>query len=153
MTIALLKSNVSPSTGYFAFETPRDPEEGMSPISRWLSYTYTYEDLTLSIVSFHVPPGSMVLRVAHRVEEAFTGVINVIVGDGDDDNGWIRTSVISMTTAGDFTLDEGADLVATGKYYPDGDTIDVETTLGPASAGVGHIHIEVISYAEELAVE
>lgn len=152
MTIAVLKSNVSPSTGYFAFETPRDPEEGMSPISRWLSYTYTYEDLTLSIVSFHIMPGTMVLRVAHRVEEAFTGVTAIIVGDGVDDNGWITTGKIDATGAGTFTLDETAALVATGKYYADGDTIDLEHT-GVASAGLGHIHIEVISYAETLAVE
>lgn len=154
MTIALLKSNVNPSTGYFAFETPRDPEEGMSPISRWLSYTYTYEDLSASIVSFHVPPGSMVLRVAHRVEEAFTGVTTVIVGHvGGDTDGWITTGKIDAEAAGNFTLDETAAHVATGKHYPDGDTIDLEHTLGVASAGLGHIHIEVISYAETLAAE
>lgn len=153
MTIAVLKSNVRASTGYFAFETPRDPEEGMSPISRWLSYSYTYEDLSSSIVAFHVPPGSMVLRVAHRVEEAFTGVTAVIVGHvGGDVDGWITTGKIAATVAGDFTLDETAAHVAVGMYYPDGDTIDLAHT-GIALAGSGHIHIEVISYAETLAAE
>lgn len=153
MAVAQCKSESRPDTAYFAFVTTRDPEEGHSPISRWMSKAYDYEDQTASIVGIHVPPGSRVLRLRHEVSEAFTGVTAMIVGDGVTDNGWIETGVITPGTAGDFIGDLSAAFEAQGgKFYQDGDTIDVEFT-GVATAGSGIVFIEVISYAEEVAAE
>lgn len=152
MAVEVLKSDAKDSTAYFAFEPTRDPEDGMSPISRWLSYAYAYTDATLSVISVHVPPGSMVLRVAHRADTAFTGVTAITIGDGAAADGWMATGVATVATAGNFVVDYDSTFTATGKYYADGDTIDI-TQTGIATAGTGKIFIEVISYAEALAAE
>lgn len=147
------KSNVKPATAYFAFETTRDPEDGMSPIPRWLTLAYNYEDMATSLVSLHVPPLSMVLRVIHRVDEVMTGVTALVVGDGATANGWIETGLIDPTAAGDFAADIDATFPALGgKIYPDGDTIDI-TITGVAAAGKGILFAEVVSYAEALGAE
>lgn len=147
------KSNVKPATGFFAFETTRDPEDGMSPISRWLTCAYGYADMSASKVSLHVPPNSMVLRVVHRVDEVMTGVTALEVGDGDDADGWIVSGLIDPATAGDFAADIDAAYPALGgKIYTAGDTIDIAIT-GIATAGKGILFAEVISYAEALGAE
>jgi len=147
-----LKARVRPDTAYFAMNPTRDPEDGMSPISRWIAKAYDYEDLSASVFSLHIPPGSRVLRVYHEVQVAFTGVTSMIVGDGDEDDGWIETANIDPSTVGDFVQDPDAEFSAVGKFYQDGDTIDV-TQVGVASAGVGILWVEVISYAEAVEAE
>lgn len=139
-------------TGYFAFETTRDPAGGMSPISRWWNWAFGYGDQSASVVACGIPPDSRVLRVVLEISEAFTGTTAVIVGDGDDDNGWIATGTITPTTAGDFGLDYDAALAVKGKYYQDGDTIDV-TFTGIATAGSAILWVEMISYGEAIAAE
>jgi hypothetical protein len=147
-----LSAHVSPDTGYFAFGATRDPAESMSPISRWIAQAYDYEDLSASTFSMHVPPGSRVLRVAHEVQVAFTGVTAMIVGDGDTTNGWIVSGTITPGTVGDFVFDPDSTFGAVGKFYQDGDTIDIIQT-GVATAGEGILWVEVISYAEAVEAE
>jgi len=141
--------HVSPHTAYSAFETTRNPEDGMSPISRWMGFFYDYADQSSSVVKCIIPPNSRVLRVAHEVHTAFTGVSAMIVGDGDNDDGWIESGVITPTASDpEFVLDYDAAYAVVGKLYEDGDTIDI-TFTGVATAGSGILWIEVISYAEE----
>ena len=151
--MSVAAASVQPSTRYFQFETGRDPAAGKSPITRWMSAYYDYEDLGASMVSFHVPPGTMVLKVIHRVDTALTGVTDVLIGDGDASNGWIATGTITPATAGDCVTDPDSTYHALGvKRYSTGDTIDISMT-GIASAGSGMIFIETISYAEAVAAE
>lgn len=153
MTVAVVTNDASPHTGYFAFETTRNPEDGMSAIVRCMGYYYTYADQTASTVKCIVPPGSRVIQVAHEVHTAFTSVTAMIVGDGDDDNGWIASGVISPTASSpEFVFDYDADLAVKGKLYMSGDTIDIKLT-GIATAGSGILWVMVISYAEAANAE
>jgi hypothetical protein len=96
----------------------------------------------------------MVLRVRHRVDVAFTGCTAMIVGDGDTANGWIVTGVITPGTIGDFVGDVDSTFEgAGGKFYQDGDTIDITLTGPTVSAGEGVLFAEVISYHEEVGTE
>jgi hypothetical protein len=152
MTIVSCTSDAKQNTGYFAFEPTRNPEDGMSPISRWWSKAFGYGDQSASVVSVGIPPNSRVLRVALEIGAGFTGTTAVIVGDGDASNGWIATGVITPATAGDFGLDYDASLAVKGKLYQTGDTIDI-TFTGIATAGEGILYVEMISYGEAIAIE
>jgi hypothetical protein len=150
MTLQRLDGNALPQTAYFQFETTRDPETGMSPISRWMGWYFDYEDQTASQVQIHIPPGAIVLRVVHQVVTAWTGVTDIQVGDGTDPDGWIQTGNITPGTGGDTILDYDSPYAITSVFYADGDTIDVNFT-GIATAGASKVFIEVISYSEALA--
>ena len=151
MAVLVLQTENQVGTAYYQFERGRDPLVGMSPVSRWYAASYLHTDQTASVVSIEVPPRTMVLRVRHVVATAFTGATDILVGDGDAANGWIRTGIITPGTAGDFIGDPpGAFEVAGGKYYAAGDTIDISFT-GVTTAGTGKIFVEMISYHEALA--
>jgi hypothetical protein len=90
--------------------------------------------------------------VALEISVAWTGTTAVVVGDGTTANGWIETGVITPTTAGDFGLDYDSTYGVKGRFYEDGDTIDVSFT-GIATAGEAILWIEMISYAEALGAE
>ena len=153
MTITSLKNQTSPHTAYWAFETPRDPEVGMSPISRWKGFYYLYSDQTASEVSVMIPRGTRMLRVAHEVHTAFTGVTAMTIGDGSAADGWIATAVISPTAATpEFVLDYDSTYAAVGKLYMDGDTLDI-AFAGIATAGSGIVWMEFISYGEAADAE
>jgi hypothetical protein len=152
MTIVNLKSRVSGSTQYSSYETTRNPEDGMSPESRWWSKAFSYDDQSASVVSIGIPLNSRVLRVALEIGAGFTDTTAVVVGDGDTANGWIETGVITPTTAGDFGLDYNSTFGVKGKLYQSGDTIDI-TFTGVASAGEGILFVEMISYNEAIAIE
>lgn len=152
MTIVNLTSADKQNTGYFAFETTRNPEDGMSPISRWWAKAFGYGDQSASVVGIGIPPNSRVLRVALEISEAFTGTTAVTVGDGTTADGWIASGVVTPTTAGDFAMDYDAAYAVAGKRYGDGDTIDI-TFTGVATAGSGILFVEMISYGEALAAE
>ena len=151
-----LKARVRPDTAYFAFGTPRDPEDAMSPVSRWIAKAYDYSDISASMFSMHIPPGSRVLRVYHEVQVALTGVVSLIVGDGTNDDGWIETAVATPSSAGDFVSDYDADYSAVGKLYQDGDMIDITFTGNATTdftAGEAILWVEIISYNEDLEAE
>lgn len=149
---AKCSGHARPDTAYFAFGSPRDPEDAMSPVSRWFNEAFDYEDQSASVVAIHIPPGSRVLRVALEIGAGFTGTTAVTVGDGDTADGWIASGVITPATAGQFGLDYDSTFGVVGKLYQDGDTIDI-TFTGVASAGEGILWVEMISYNEAIAVE
>ena len=76
----------------------------------------------------------------------------MIVGDSDDTDGWIATSVITPGTAGDFVFDYDADYAVKGMFYQSGTTLKI-TFTGTTSAGSGILYMETISYAEAVAAE
>ena len=148
MTITSLEKTVSPHTAYWAFETTRDPEVGMSPISRWKGFYYLFSDQSASTVSVIIQRGTRALRVAHEVHTAFAGVTAMTIGDGAAADGWIATGVITPTAATpEFVLDYDSTYAAVGKMYMDGDTLDIAFT-GIATAGSGIVWMEYISYGE-----
>lgn len=149
MTIERLNSNVLPSTAYFAFEETRDPEVGMSPIARWIGWSFAFGDQTASVVPIHIPPGSRVIDVRLEISTAWTSATAVIIGDGTDDNGWLLTGVVDPTSAGAFGGSPTAALRATGKLYQTGDTLDI-SFAGIATAGTAKLFMQVISYNEAL---
>lgn len=146
MTIAVLQAETSPSTSYFQFETGRDPMEGMSPISRWLAFSYSFDDQVASVVSVQVQPGARCLRVAHETVTAFTGATALTIGDGAAADGWMATAVADPTTAGNFAVDYDSTFTRTAKIYATGDTIDI-SFAGIATAGTGRIYIEMLSFS------
>lgn len=148
MAVKHLESAHSQSTAYFQFEPYRDPEHGMDPISRWFSRTFAFGDQVASVISVHVPAGSRVLSVCLEASTAWTNVTAVVVGDGTQADGWIRTGQIDMATASTFGKDEVATYALIGKKYETGDTIDISFT-GVATAGTGKLFVEMISYNEE----
>ena len=147
MTIATVTADTKPGTAYYQFETPRNPKDGMSPLSRWISKSFAYGDQTASVVSIDVAPGTRVTRVALEISTAFTGTTAVEVGDATDPNGWIASGVITPTTANDFGLDYDAAYSVKGKKYTSGGQITV-TFTGIATAGTGILWADVISYNE-----
>jgi hypothetical protein len=162
-----------PATEYFQFELKReqkaglnsggetDANPGFSPISRWISAAFDYDDfasnpsLTGYEAKVQVPRDSMVLRVVARVDETFDNVSTPIIGDDADPNGWNEDAGLGSTG---FKYDPdaafGPDGGTGGKYYEDGDTIDVQTQNGTApTQGKGILFIEVISYHEDAEAE
>ena len=152
MTQVVLTSVVKSPTSYYAFEPTRNPENGMSPITRWWSRAFAFGDQSASVVSVAIPPGARVLSVVLEISVAWTGTTAVTVGDGTAADGWIATAIITPTTAGDFGRDLTSTYGAKGKLYQDGDTIDV-SFAGIASAGEAILFVEMISYAEAIAIE
>jgi hypothetical protein len=152
MTIVSCTSDAKTNTGYFAFEPTRNPEDGMSPISRWWAKAFGYGDQSASVVAIGIPPNSRVLRVALEIGAGFTGTTAVTVGDGTTADGWIASGTITPTTAGDFGLDYDSTYGVKGKLYQTGDTIDI-TFTGVATAGEGILFVEMISYGEAIAIE
>lgn len=150
MTVEVVTDSKSPQTAYLQFEVPRDPNEGMSPITRWLTASFGFADQTASVIPVHVPPMTFVKSVVLQIATAWTDTTAVKVGDGTNDDGWIVSGQIDPTVAGEMELDYDAAYTVTGKLYADGDTIDA-TFAGVATAGTGKLFIEVISYNEALA--
>ena len=152
MTQVLCTNADKSPTGFFPFETTRNPEDGMSPIVRVWNRAFGYADQSASEVAVPIPPNSRVLRVSLEISEAWTGATAVVVGDGTAANGWIATGTIDPTVAGDFGFDYDSTYGVKGKFYEDGDTIDVAFT-GIATAGSAILWVEMISYGEALAAE
>ena len=152
MTQVNLTSEDKSSTAFWQFEPTRDPEELMSPITRWWSRAFAFGDQTASVVAIGIPPGSRVLSVAMEIAVAWAGTTAVVVGDGATADGWIATGIITPTTLGDFGRDLTSTFGAKGKLYQAGDTIDV-TFTGIANAGEAILYVEMISYNEDLAAE
>lgn len=137
-------------TAYIQVADFRTPEDGMFPFTYWLNMSYDYSDISASLATLFVPAEARVLRVCSQIDEAFTGVTSMIVGDGDDPNGWIADAY-DAGAAGTFMTDYTAAYAATGKRYGTADTIDI--TFGGATswtAGSGKLWVEVLSYFEDL---
>lgn len=150
MAIEVLTDSNSPQTAFLQFEVTRDPNEGLSPVTRWLSRSFDYEDQSASVVSIHVPPMTFVKGAVLQISTAWTNTTAVSVGDSVNAQGWIVSGQIDPTVAGEMELDYDAAFVVTGKLYQTGDLITV-TFTGVATAGTAKLFIEVISYNEALA--
>ncbi|HUW96438.1 MAG TPA: hypothetical protein VMW58_11685 [Anaerolineae bacterium] len=152
MTQVLCTTADKSPTGYFPFEPTRDPEGGMSPVIRMWNRAFGFADQSASEVAVPIPPNSRVLRVELEISEAWTGTTAVVVGDGTTADGWIASGTINPLTAGDFGFDYDSTYGVKGKFYADGDTLDVAFT-GIATAGSAILWVEMISYGEALAAE
>jgi hypothetical protein len=103
---------------------------------------------------FNVPAGALVLDVLANVNTAFTALVTLDVGDGDDPDGWLATAKIAPQSAvatGLFkrTTEATAEAYAGGKYYAAADTIDI--TVGGANVDAGELDVYVV-YIEKLSV-
>lgn len=168
-----VRSKDHPSTLYLQFEPKREMKEGLnsegtvdlnpgfSPISRWLTAAFDYDDFTSNPdatgyeVKAQLPSGSIALRVLARVDEVFDNVTTPAIGDDDDPNGWNEAAALDSTG---LKIDPNAAFMpggATGgKYYEDGDTIDIQTNNATApTQGMGVLFVEVISYHEAAEAE
>lgn len=148
MSVVQLDGGDDVYTAYVQVANFRTPEEGMFPITYWLNAAYAFGDISASQVTVELPPRCKVLRVAHQITAALTGIDAIEIGDGADPNGWVADAY-GGGTAGEFITDYTAAYAAVGKYYADGDTMDINFS-GIASAGSGKLFIEVLSYFEDL---
>jgi len=140
-----------------------DADTGKSPVSRWLTGAFAYDDFTSNPdsvgheVRFLLPPNTFVLRVAARVDTAFVGTGNndIDIGDDDDPDGWGDALDFSSTGGKYDPNSEFNPAGTTGfKYYSDLDSIDVQFKNATApTAGEALLHVEVISYHEDLGAE
>ena len=115
MTIVNVQAKTKPGTAYYQFETPRDPKEGMSPIFRWLAYSFDYEDQVASVVAIDLPLRCRMIDFRLEIVTAWTNTTAVTAGDGSAADGWLATGVITPTTANDFGGDYDASIRVKGK--------------------------------------
>ena len=114
-------------------------------------------DVALSAVAtveaVSVPAGTMVHDVHSRVITAFTTSVTLDIGDGDDPNGYLTTTIIAPTTAVttgiyDGMVDEGSTAYAGGHAHVAADTIDIVVAGAVVAAGLMEV---VILYSEAAA--
>lgn len=181
MTVRDVYKSSAPPTAYSEFEIQReqrhgqnsgsthDPDSGYSPVSRWISKAFTYEDFTSNssgatghMVQMQIPRGTVMLRCVARVDTLFadTGADDIDIGTGGSPgsgpgDAWGDGLDFSSTGV---KYDPDADNNPGGStgfaYYENGDTIDVywQNATAP-TAGQAIVFMEVISYHEDLNKE
>lgn len=149
MALTQLNDAKRPYTAYLQTANFRDQDEGMFPFEYWISYAYEYTDITASKIEVEIPPGAIVLQVAHQISETLTDCTAITAGDGESSAAayWIADAWHSGTIG--WYTDLTSTYAATGKRYDDGDTIDFAFS-GVVSAGSGKVFIKILSYTEEL---
>jgi len=108
---------------------------------------YDHADLDVSAYTLKIPvqAGTIVLGVGHEVVEAFAGgTPDVLVGDGDDPDGYIKTGDIVFGTVGDFKWSAADAAFVLGKKYSTAGYILVTATAS-LTAGKGRVFIESIN--------
>ncbi|MHC4542926.1 MAG: hypothetical protein ACYSYL_00165 [Planctomycetota bacterium] len=175
-TLPNVRASRYPDTHYFTFkpvkhsnrdgtpgDNPTDADTGMSPLSRWLTFTFTYADFesnpeaTGHRVQAMTPPNTIALRSLCRVDTAFVGTGNndIDVGDGNDTAGW-GDGLDFSSTGGKYDPNSTYNPAgSTGfAFYEDPDTIDIlfKNATAP-TAGAAKVFLEVISYHEDLNEE
>ncbi len=105
--------------------------------------SFTFSDLVSGVFSVPQEKGEIVLGVGLEITAAFTGATAVIVGDSDDDNGYIATGVVDPTVAGSFFMGLGgtADLAGGKKYAALASIKATFSTSTAISAGTGKLMI------------
>lgn len=112
------RSKTGRDTLYMQFHTPHsarqglnsdavtDPDNGQSPIARWLAYALSHDEAvsiqTVGMVfDCAIPPNTLVESARVRIDTAFvgTGTNDVNVGDSDDEDGWIDGADFSAALA------------------------------------------------------
>jgi len=147
MALTQLNDAKRPYTAYLQTANFRDQEEGMFPFTYWIAYAYDFSDISASLIEIEVPPGAIVLQVGHQISAALTGITAITIGDDDAAAGWVADAWVAGATG--FYTDYTAAYAAAGKWYDDGDTIDVAFT-GIALAGSGKVFVKILSYTETL---
>lgn len=76
------------------------------------------------------------------------GTPSIDIGDGDNDDGWIKTEDITETTAGAYAGSEtNSPTAVTGKYYGDADTLDAKVADGLTS-GAAYVFAYMIDVSD-----
>ena len=99
---------------------------------------------------FNIPANTFVLDVFSNVDTAFTALVTLDIGDGDDPDGWLATAKVapqSAVSTGLYkrTTEATAEAYAGGKLYAAADTIDI--TVGGANVDAGELEV-IIMYIE-----
>ena len=108
----------------------------MSGVYCLLTDTIAQNDTATAV--FDVPAQTLVCEIKIRVSTAFDGTDPaLIVGDGDDTDGWFAAAEIGIlaATAGFKSSLKGGQPYAGGKLYATADTIDVAITAGSGTLG------------------
>jgi hypothetical protein len=103
--------------------------------------TFTHADLVANAYSVPAPPGTIVMGVGLEIIEAFTGGTSAIIGDGTDDDAFLKMGIVNPTTVGAFAHGMGTDAAfAQGKAFSAMGQM-VVTLAGTITAGEGKLHI------------
>lgn len=175
-TLPNARAHRDPNTHFFTFkpvkhsnrdglygDDPVDADTGMSPLSRWLTWSFAHSDFESNpetvgyMVRAMTPPNTLALRLVARVDTGFVGTGNddIDVGDANDPDGW-GDGLDFSTTGGKSDPDAVYNPAGTTGivFYETPDTIDVlfKNATAP-TAGAAKIFLEVISYHESLNEE
>ena len=96
---------------------------------------------------FNIPANTFVLDVFSNVDTAFTALVTLDIGDGDDPDGWLATAKVAPQSAVSTglvkrTTEATAEAYAGGKLYAAADTIDI--TVGGANVDAGELDVFVV---------
>jgi hypothetical protein len=112
----------------------------------------TIADDTAYTFTYTIPLGSVVHNCGAELLEAFNDSggslkLNVIVGDGDDDNGYLTTAALH-TDQTEITkvVNTGALLATASKAYAAADTIDIKFSIAGASYTVNELNAGRVAF-------
>jgi hypothetical protein len=178
----------APDTQYFQFKPVNDAraglnststvanDNGMSPITRWLSFAFDFDDLTSTaatgeFIRLDIPRGTLVMDCYVRLDAAFVGGTHndVNIGDTNDADGYadgLDWSAMTDATIPQFFHDASAAYVADtadivqgtsgAQYFQWGGYVEIwpNTNIATAAtAGRAIVFLKTISYNENLAAE
>jgi hypothetical protein len=93
-----------------------------------------------------IPPKTVVLNVYNQVVSPATTTCTATVGDGDSAVGWDASTNLTASANVRTGGTPGTDAFATtGKYYPNGDTIDYAVTMSTAN-DVAIVRCQAVCY-------
>ena len=102
-------------------------------------------DSTAVTLTYTIPAGSVVHNCGAELVTAFKdsgggAQLNVIVGDGDDDNGYLTTAALhDSQTEISTVINTGALLATASKAYAAADTIDIKFSISGAAYTVNEL--------------
>lgn len=123
-------------------------------LGRWVrSRKFTFADKDSTKAVLDVPPNTFIppLGVVVILTTIFEGGTPTIdVGDGDNPDGWIDNTDVTVGTAGAYagTETNTAAYSGTGKLYTDADTIDVVLPDQAITAGEGYVMAYMIDVSD-----
>jgi len=145
-----------------------DADTGASPVTRWLTYAFDYEDRVSNsggtewIVNCLVPRGALVFDAMLRLDEEFdgTGANSVEIGDANQASGY--AAAIDLTAVPGNTplwyrdadavyVNKASDIAAgaTGpQYYQEGGVVIVQLATTLPTQGRAILFLATISYNE-----
>ena len=187
MAVRHVRGKRAPDTAYTTFKTVHsqrsatrdgdpntDVDLGSSPITRWLSYAFTFEDGASNTdgrytYSFLVPRGSIIMDAMVRLDEEWDGTgSDVNIGDSSQASGYadaldltsaITTTPILKRDASAVYVDkDAADIVAgttSFQIYINGGTVLAVAQGSPINMTQGKaiLFLKTLSYHEPLDSE